>query len=76
MPTPVERIAALLTRDGANYRCPAHNDAHGSLSVSMGRNGGAVVHCHAGCETRDVLAAIGLTMRDLFPTKDGRYARR
>jgi len=66
MPTPVERIAALLTRDGANYRCPAHDDAHGSLSVAEGRDGRALVHCHAGCEARDVLAAIGLTERDLF----------
>gem|GEM_PF-4856927 len=59
-------MAALLTRDGANYRCPAHDDAHGSLSVAEGRDGRALVHCHAGCEVRDVLTAIGLTECDLF----------
>lgn len=68
MPTPVERITARLTRDGALYRCPAHDDSRGSLSVSDGRTGGAVLYCHAGCATRDVLAAIGLTERDLFAT--------
>jgi hypothetical protein len=28
-----------------------------------------MVHCHAGCPTADVVTAIGLAMRDLFPPK-------
>jgi hypothetical protein len=46
--------------------CPAHLDMSPSLSLSRGKDGRALVHCYAGCETRDVLTAVGLDMRDLF----------
>ena len=45
--------------------CPAHNDKEASLTIARGDRG-TVVHCHAGCETADVLAAVGLQMKDLF----------
>jgi RecA-family ATPase len=48
-------------------RCPAHQDRSPSLSLSQGVDGRVLIHCHAGCQTRDVLAAIGLELRDLFP---------
>ncbi len=48
-------------------RCPAHDDRSPSLSVSEGADHRALVHCHVGCETRDIIAAIGLTWSDLFP---------
>jgi hypothetical protein len=48
-------------------RCPAHDDAKPSLSVAEGADRRAVVHCHAGCDTRDVLDALGLRWADLFP---------
>jgi hypothetical protein len=44
---------------GRGDRCP-------SLSVNPGDNGTPVVYCHAGCETEDVLAAIGWSLRDLY----------
>jgi putative DNA primase/helicase len=50
-------------------KCPSHDDRHASLSVKCGGNKHAdavVVHCHAGCPTADVLAAIDLTTADLF----------
>lgn len=47
--------------------CPAHQDKSPSLSLSRGKDGRALVHCYAGCEPRDVLAAVGLELRDLFP---------
>lgn len=50
---------------GFSARCPAHDDHVASLSINDGREGGLVVKCHAGCETADVMAALGLTMRDL-----------
>jgi hypothetical protein len=46
-------------------RCPVHGSRGGTLAVSRGQRG-AVVYCHAGCETTDVLAAIGLCWDDLF----------
>jgi hypothetical protein len=39
------------------------------LSIRQGDNGGAVVHCHAGCAAETVVAALGLTMADLMPRK-------
>ena len=56
---------------GAGYtaRCPGHDDNRNSLSVSPGENGGIVLHCHAGCQTPAVLAALDLTMQDLAPAR-------
>lgn len=49
----------------AAWRCPAHVDSTASLSVGQG-NKGVVLHCHAGCETEAVLAALELTKAQLF----------
>jgi hypothetical protein len=59
------------TAAGHQARCPAHPDDRASLSISVGDNGGLVVHCHANCETADVMRAIGLTMADLRPSTNG-----
>lgn len=48
-------------------RCPAHEDRTPSLSISRGNDGRAILHCHGGCDTKDILAAIGIELRDLFP---------
>ncbi len=51
---------------GWTARCPAHDDQHNSLSIGIKPDGSALVHCHAGCETKDVLGRVGLSMADLF----------
>lgn len=51
--------------DKSQCICPAHNDQEASLTISKGDKG-TVVHCHAGCETADVLGAVGLSLKDLF----------
>ena len=52
--------------------CPAHDDHSPSLSVSEGADGRILIKCHAGCSAQQVVAAINLTMADLFPvSKDG-----
>ena len=48
-------------------RCPAHQDKGPSLTVRELADGRVLLHCFAGCATRDVLAAIGLEFTDLFP---------
>jgi hypothetical protein len=48
--------------------CPAHEDRSPSLSVSETDEGNVLVHCFAGCETRAVVNAVGLELRDLFPS--------
>ncbi len=57
-----------VRRSGGGWvaRCPAHEDRSPSLSVREGADGRVLVYCHAGCRTDDVVAAIGLSMRDLF----------
>ena len=48
-------------------RCPAHDDHTPSLSIREAEDGRILLHCFAGCRTADVLQALGLTWRDLFP---------
>jgi len=47
--------------------CPAHDDRDPSLSIREADDGKVLLHCWAGCSITDVLAAISLTIRDLFP---------
>ncbi len=56
--------------DRALARCPAHDDRSPSLSIRQARDW-ILVHCFAGCDTRDVLAAIGLTYPDILPNNQG-----
>lgn len=39
-------------------RCPAHNGRRPSLSIRDGYDGRLLLHCHAGCEFRAVVAAL------------------
>jgi hypothetical protein len=47
--------------------CPAHEDKHPSLAIRELEDGRVLLHDFAGCATSDVLAAVGLTLEDLFP---------
>jgi len=58
-------------RQGRQFRCPAHDDHKPSLSVSEGDEGRVLLHCHAGCGSEAVVAALGLTMADLFEPNGG-----
>lgn len=70
--SPYDTVCARLgertggTGRGGQWPCPAHDDASPSLSVGQGRDGRVLVHCHAGCSTSDIAAALDLTMADLF----------
>lgn len=55
-------------------RCPAHEDRSPSLRVTMVEDGRVLIHCFAGCGAGDVLAAVGMSMRDLFPRRTGAIA--
>lgn len=46
-------------------RCPCHDDRKQSLSIGRGEKG-VVLKCQAGCDTRDVIARVGIRPRDLF----------
>lgn len=46
-------------------RCPCHDDRKQSLSIGRGEKG-VVLKCQAGCDTRDIIARVGIKPRDLF----------
>lgn len=46
-------------------RCPAHQDRSPSLSIRH-VDERTLLHCFAGCEANDVLAAVGLSLSDMF----------
>ena len=50
--------------------CPAHKDKSPSLSI-RDADERVLLHCFAGCETDDVLGAIGLTFTDIMPDRIG-----
>ncbi|WP_417422450.1 CHC2 zinc finger domain-containing protein [Halomonas sp.] len=50
--------------------CPAHQDRSPSLAVRETSDGTILMKCFAGCPTGDVLDAIGLELKDLFPQRD------
>lgn len=67
----IDEVLGLLKgvkRSGSQWmaRCPAHHDSNASLSVSEGDDGRVLLHCHAGCDTKDVVRRIGLSMADLM----------
>jgi len=54
-------VAALSGRKaggGWMARCPAHDDRKPSLSIRRGDGGKVLVRCHAGCDQRQVIAAL------------------
>lgn len=79
----LERNGCILKRDGEGYRtsCPSPMHAHGNqknpaLSISEGNDGAVLIKCHAGCSADDIVGAIGLDLKDLFPPKDYQPTRK
>ncbi|MDR6868754.1 putative DNA primase/helicase [Microbacterium resistens] len=66
LPDLLEKLSDVEeTTDGYLATCPAHNDSHASLRVTVSEAGKVLVRCRAMCDTPAVMSAIGLTMRDL-----------
>lgn len=75
--TPLEKLHARLERvkkQGHYYtaRCPSHDDRRNSLSFEEADDGRALVKCHAGCTTEQIVAELGLELKDLFPAPAGK----
>jgi len=86
-----ERVLAALRESNGKPRrggdgwvascpCPSHGKGRGdrspSLSISEGRDGRAVIYCHAGCHTEDILTALHLEPSDLFADDSPRNGSR
>jgi len=46
-------------------RCPAHNDTNSSLSICVKSEDEILMKCFAGCKRDEILAAVGLSWKDL-----------
>src|SRR3954447_26341341 len=69
-------VQALSARRAGNSwlaRCPAHDDRNPSLSIRES-DGKILVHCHAGCKQRTVIAA--LRVRGLWKSQPQRLPRK
>lgn len=62
----ISRFQGVRSLNDRSYqcRCPCHNDREASLTVTQAGDK-LLLHCHAGCDTRDILQNIGLTMADI-----------
>ena len=68
----LEAHGSKISANGTSAQCPAHDDGQPSLSIGQGREG-AILHCHADCETDAILEALGMSAADLFDQpRDGR----
>jgi hypothetical protein len=73
-----EKITDALQNHGSRVKpigdlkaiaqCPAHDDGNPSLSLtwSGGDNPNTLIHCFAGCDGQDIMAALELRMSDLY----------
>jgi hypothetical protein len=61
------------TGSGWKAKCPAHEDREPSLGIDEGGDGRVLLFCRAGCETTQVVEALGVEWRDLMPETNGAY---
>ena len=57
-------------------KCPAHEDRSPSLSIRELDDGTVLVKDFGGCGAADVVAAVGLRLKDLFPERPPDNRRR
>lgn len=59
-----------IGRDKWKAFCPVHENPpvghRQSVTVSRGRDGRALIHCHAGCAFPSICKAVNLTARDFY----------
>lgn len=75
--SPIEKVLGLLKcvkpsgDSGKQWVscCPAHEDAKASLGIGRLDDGRVLLKCYAGCDTKNIVLALGLEMRDLFPDR-------
>lgn len=69
------KVAKKHNNNSYQCMCPAHNDGKASLTISEA-SGKLLLHCHAGCETKDILEAVGLTFNDIGDYKPPQWKER
>ena len=56
-------------------KCPAHDDRRPSLSLRELPDGRVLLNCFPGCEANEILRAVGLELKDLYPQAVTGHAR-
>ena len=82
-PGPDDALGLVLskldgTRSQGGYwmaRCPAHEDNQASLSVKAGARQPVVLKCHAGCDPKMIIEALGLDWSAVCGERDERELR-
>lgn len=78
MSTPIDLLLSRLhhvkakkpTQAGLNQwqaLCPSHPDKTPSLTITECSDGTVLVKCWAGCSANEIVKALGLALKDLFP---------
>ena len=76
MSYPIENFLSKLDgvkeRGHTQYlsRCPAHDDRSPSLSIKETPDGTLLVKCWSGCSVLEIVNAVGLELKDLFPQQN------
>ena len=67
----LDRLQAVRKTGTAKWiaHCPSHEDNSLSLAIRECEDGTTLIHCFAQCSPVDVLGAVGMTLRDLFPAR-------
>jgi len=84
MTSPYETVCSAIRDAGykvrasghraARSQCPGHDSSGYSLSIREADDEAVLLYCFAGCELDDVLAAVDLARRDLFPVTGRRWS--
>ncbi len=70
--SPASRLLSRLdkVREFAPVRwyacCPSHEDKSPSLTITHTSDGRVLIYCMVGCDASEIVAAVGLGLRDLF----------
>lgn len=66
--TLLSRLKKVQKNGAASWMClcPGHSDRSRSMKVTQAPDGRTLIHCFAGCEPDNILAAVGLSIEDLF----------
>lgn len=67
----LSRLEGVRSRGPGSWiaRCPAHPDRSPSLSIRETSDGTVLLKCFSGCGAADIVAAVGLSLGDLFPPR-------
>jgi len=63
-------------REAYEACCPAHDDRRASLGVAVGNHVPVLLYCQAGCDTQEVISALGIDWAEFNAANDWHQARR